>query len=91
MEERVHSNQTQTRMKTHVRSFTHESHPALFLAAPLSGSDLHHSMNKAAERGGKVGRGERGERGKGGGDGGGDGRAGDGCGEKGETLVNPEK
>lgn len=84
MEERVQSNQAQTRMKTHVRSFTHESHPALFLAAPLSGSDLHHSMNKAAERGGKVGRkGRKGrERGRG---------AGDGCGEKGETLVNPEK
>lgn len=62
-----------THMKSRVCSFTQELHPAVFLAVPLSGSDLHHSMNKAAEGGGE-----------------GEG-AGAGCGERGETLVNPEK
>lgn len=41
---------TRRHAKTRLCSFTHESHAALFLAVPLSGSDLHHSMNKAAER-----------------------------------------
>lgn len=70
---------TQRRVRTRLCSFTHQSHAALFLAVPLSGSDLHHSMNKAAERR----KSEEGEGRLGGG--------GEGCGGKGETVVNPEK